>query len=173
MATAAPMPPSHGPRRSILDLAPLELHCMNALWPLGEGTVREIQRAMAPATPRAYTTVMTIMDRLARKGVVTRHKRGRAYVYRPNLTAEEAREHAVEQVVEGFFEGSGEALAAHLSSAGGRLAKRGPRLVDRPAAKEARTPERRAEIAEIPAAPREPAEEEVPRPAPALDVSLL
>jgi predicted transcriptional regulator len=88
---------------------------MNTLWPLGEGTVREIQQRLAPSRPRAYTTIMTIMDRLAHKGVVTRHKVGRAYLYRPNLTAEQARTHAVEQVVEGFFEGSAAALAAHLA----------------------------------------------------------
>ena len=42
--------------------------------------------------PRAYTTIMTIMDRLARKGVVERRKVSRAYVYRPNLSAEQARD---------------------------------------------------------------------------------
>ncbi len=90
---------------------------MNTLWPLGQGTVRQIQQHLAPWRPRAYTTIMTIMDRLARKGVVTRQKVGRAYLYRPNLSAEEARTHAIEQVVEGFFEGSAEALAAHLAGA--------------------------------------------------------
>jgi len=104
----------NGPRKSILDLAPLELDCMNTLWPLGEGTVRQIRQQLARSRPRAYTTIMTTMDRLAHKGVVTRHKVGRAYVYRANLSPQEARAHAIEQVVEGFFEGSAEALAAHL-----------------------------------------------------------
>jgi predicted transcriptional regulator len=90
---------------------------MNVLWSLKQGTVRDIQQAMAPILPRAYTTIMTIMDRLTRKGVVARVKRGRAYLYLPNLSAEEARGHAVEQVVEGFFDGSAEALSAHLSGA--------------------------------------------------------
>ena len=31
-----------GPRHSILDLAPLELECLSVLWPIGEGTVRDI-----------------------------------------------------------------------------------------------------------------------------------
>ena len=57
---------------------------------------------------------MTIMDRLARKGVVERRKVGRAYVYRPNLSAEEARAQALGQVVENFFGGSREALLAQL-----------------------------------------------------------
>ena len=103
-------------RRSILELAPLELRCMNALWELGEGSVRDIRDALAPSLPRAYTTIMTIMDRLAHKGVVERTKVGRAYLYRPNLSAQDARAHAVEQVVEHFFGGSAPALEALLTA---------------------------------------------------------
>ncbi|MFY9689053.1 MAG: BlaI/MecI/CopY family transcriptional regulator [Candidatus Acidiferrales bacterium] len=113
----------HVSRRSVLDLAPLELDCMNTLWPIGEGTVREIRDGLAPRRARAYTTIMTIMDRLARKGVVERRKKGRAYVYRPRLSAEEARAQALGQVIEGFFGGSKDALLAHLAnSAGARRA---------------------------------------------------
>ena len=101
-------------RHAVLDLAPLELDCMNMLWPMGEGTVREIRDALASRRPRAYTTIMTIMDRLARKGVVERRKTGRAYTYRPNLSAENARAQALSQVIESFFGGSKESLMAHL-----------------------------------------------------------
>jgi BlaI family penicillinase repressor len=104
------------PRRSLLDLAPLELDCMNTLWPIGEGTVREIRDLLAARRPRAYTTIMTIMDRLARKGVVERKKTGRAYVYRPRLSVEEARAQALGQVLENFFGGSKEALLAQLEN---------------------------------------------------------
>jgi predicted transcriptional regulator len=108
------------PRRALLDLAPLELDCMNTLWPMGQGTVREIRDRLAPRRPRAYTTIMTIMDRLARKGIVERRKVGRAYMYRPNLSAEEARGHALDQVIENFFAGSKEALLAQLNCDGPR-----------------------------------------------------
>jgi predicted transcriptional regulator len=104
-------------RRSILELAPLELDCMNALWSVGEGTVRQIQQIMLATRPRAYTTIMTILDRLTQKGVVAREKKGRAYLYRPNLTAEQARAHAIERIVDGFFDGSSQALAAQLADA--------------------------------------------------------
>lgn len=105
-------------RRSVLDLAPLELACMNALWPIGEASVRDIRAQMSAARPRAYTTIMTVMDRLARKGIVERRRVGRAWLYRPHLSAEEARAHAVAQIVEGFFGGSAAALAAQLSRTG-------------------------------------------------------
>src|SRR5277367_5084339 len=109
------------PRRALLDLAPLELDCMNTLWPMGQGTVREIRDRLAARRPRAYTTIMTIMDRLARKGIVERRKVGRAYMYRPNLSAEEARGHALDQVIENFFAGSKEALLAQLNCDGPRM----------------------------------------------------
>lgn len=107
---------SPGPRHSILDLAPLELECISVLWAVGEGTVRDIYQRLAISRPRAYTTVLTIMDRLARKGMVVRRKSGRAFLYQAKLSVEEARAKAVEQIVQGFFAGSPEALAAHLSS---------------------------------------------------------
>src|SRR6202453_4529005 len=106
------------PRRALLDLAPLELDCMNTLWPMGQGTVREIRDRLAPRRPRAYTTIMTIMDRLARKGIVERRKVGRAYMYRPNLSADNARAQALDQVIENFFAGSKEALLAQLDRTG-------------------------------------------------------
>ncbi len=112
----AGQPRTAGPRHSILDLAPLELECLSVLWPMGEGTVRDIHRALAASRPRAYTTVLTIMDRLDQKGIVTRRKVGRAFRYQARLSAEEARLKAVEKIVEGFFDGSPAALAAHLSS---------------------------------------------------------
>jgi predicted transcriptional regulator len=103
-------------RRAVLDLAPLELDCMNTLWPMGEGTVREIRERLAARRPRAYTTIMTIMDRLARKGIVERRRAGRAYIYRANLSAEDARAQALRQVVENFFGGSKEAAKAQLDA---------------------------------------------------------
>ena len=89
---------------------------MNALWRLGEATVRDIQAALATSRPRAYTTIMTILDRLAQKGVVERQKTGRAWLYKAQLSADQARTHAVARLVEGFFQGSNEALASHLSN---------------------------------------------------------
>jgi predicted transcriptional regulator len=62
------------------------------------------------------------MDRLEEKGIVERTRVGRAYRYRARLTAEEARLKAVEKIVQGFFDGSPAALAAHLSSTGTQVA---------------------------------------------------
>ena len=125
------MPNRQHPRRwrrhSILDLAPLEFDCMNVLWPLGEATVRDVRQALAPTRPRAYTTIMTILDRLAQKGVVARRKAGRAWVYRPNLSADEARRHAVAQLVDGLLRWLGGGACRASLTAHGRRRSQGPR----------------------------------------------
>jgi BlaI family transcriptional regulator, penicillinase repressor len=136
------------PRRSLLDLAPLELDCMNTLWPIGEGTVREIRDRLAARRPRAYTTIMTIMDRLARKGIVERAKAGRAYIYRPRLTVEDARAQALGQVLENFFGGSREALLAQLGN--GAVVRRAATAGAAPASTV--DPERRPESVALPVA---------------------
>ena len=165
---------SGGSRHSILDLAPLELDCMNALWPCEEATVREIREALRPTRPRAYTTIMTILDRLAQKGIVQRRKRGRAWVYRANVSADQARAHAVSQVVEGFFGGSAGALATHLTgqSTAGVEAKSIAACVPNArtvCAASARTEKRRAER---PSEQRSVPSPELPAPA-NLDPALL
>lgn len=102
-------------KRKLLELAPLELECMTALWRMQEGTVRDIREALAARHPRAYTTIMTIMDRLAQKQIVLRRRAGRAWRYQPRLSKQEARSHALAQVIESFFGGSTEELLKHLS----------------------------------------------------------
>ncbi|MEZ5362194.1 MAG: BlaI/MecI/CopY family transcriptional regulator [Bryobacterales bacterium] len=53
---------------------------MKILWSLADATVAEVQEQLNSFRPLAYTTVMTVLDRLTRKHVVTRRKRGRGYV---------------------------------------------------------------------------------------------
>ena len=52
-------------------------------------TVREVHAALTPARDVAYTTVMTVMDRLSRKAQVVQRKDGRAYLYRPRASRSE------------------------------------------------------------------------------------
>jgi predicted transcriptional regulator len=181
----ADVPHSASGRHSIIELAPLELDCMNALWPLGEATVRDIQEALVQIRPRAYTTIMTIMDRLARKGTVVRRKTGRAWVYRPNLSADEARASAVSRVIDGFFDGSSDALAVHISGRGAVWSAPSPvarthaehlreDAAEVPPAKRARpAPSPKSSTASISADAPEAAEHTPPPQAPVLDTSLL
>ena len=98
---------------------PLELRCLNALWTLGEGNVGDVQQALAPHKLLAYTTVMTLLERLLRKGAVTRKKHGRHFLYAPAVTKERLRRVAVRQLAEAFFDGSEPALIRYLETSGG------------------------------------------------------
>lgn len=65
---------------------------MDVLWSVpdeGVMTVREVHEALAGDRDVAYTTVMTVLDRLARKDVVTQERAGRAFRYRPRATRAE------------------------------------------------------------------------------------
>lgn len=104
------------PRKTYFELSPLELECMKVLWALREASVREIRaRLSAQRRPLAYTTVETIMDRLACKGAVTRRKQGKAHRYTPLYQKSAARAQGVAALVEHFFDGSRQALRAYLA----------------------------------------------------------
>ena len=95
---------------------PLELECLKTLWTLGEGNVNDVRQVLEPARGLAYTTVMTVLDRLAHKGVVSRRKVGRSFVYTPAVTRDALRRPAVRELLENFFDGSERALIAYLRS---------------------------------------------------------
>lgn len=63
-------------------LGELEQLVMESIWLRGEASVRQVQDDLAAREP-AYTTVMTVMNRLAEKAVLERERRGRAFIYRP------------------------------------------------------------------------------------------
>jgi len=90
---------------------------MKVLWSHGQGTVHDVRAVLFPRRPLAYTTVETLLQRLAGKGVLAREKRGRRHVYRPTLPAELFRERAIDRVVRDFFNGSRDLLRVHLESA--------------------------------------------------------
>ena len=64
-------------------LGPLETRVMEALWRAGTATAREVFTQLDEAW--AYTTVMTTLDRLHKKALLTREKEGLAYRYQPAL----------------------------------------------------------------------------------------
>lgn len=76
-------------------LGDLERTIMDRLWALDESdssaalTVRDIHESISQERDIAYTTVMTVLDRLTKKGLVTRERDGRAWRYQPVSTSEE------------------------------------------------------------------------------------
>ena len=96
---------------------PLEMLCLQALWSLGEANVREVQAVVSRTRRLAYTTIMTVLERLVRKGRLTRRKAGRAFVYSLQASRETMRRAAIRELVDGFFDGSEEELIRFLTRA--------------------------------------------------------
>ena len=94
------------------NLTPLELEIMQVLWDHGPATVADV----LPHLPggQAYTTVMTMLGILLKKGKVKRTAAGRAYKYRPAVTRERATGHAVDDLLKRVFAGSTDALVMSL-----------------------------------------------------------
>jgi len=83
-------------------LGQLEATVMERLWASESSVaVRDVLEDLQKGRAIAYTTVMTVLDNLHRKGMVTREKAGRAYRYRPAYTREEHTAALMEQVLAG------------------------------------------------------------------------
>lgn len=105
------------PRTARAIPPPLELRCLNALWRLGEANVQAVREWLAPQKPLAYTTVMTMLDRLTRKRMLSRRKVGRSFLYSPVVSRDEIRRLAVQELKDALFDGRIEDLAAFLGAA--------------------------------------------------------
>ena len=83
-------------------LGPLELRILDGLWERGSATVRELLET--DYQDLAYTTLMTTLDRLFKKGLLARTEEGRAFRYAPRISREElhreAASHAVRQLLD-------------------------------------------------------------------------
>ena len=76
-----------------ISLGPLEDEIMRILWGRNQATVRDVQEELTRrGTNLAYTTVMTVMARLATKRILSRKRAGRSFVYRARVSADEFRE---------------------------------------------------------------------------------
>lgn len=95
-------------------LTPLELDIMKAVWNNPPVSVKTVQAAIRPRRPLAYTTVMTTMDRMFKKGFLIRKQKARAYVYEPAMPYADVREAEVERLIHDYFAGSRENLVDYL-----------------------------------------------------------
>src|ERR671925_772937 len=75
------------------DIAPisgeLQFQVMSAVWRLGRGTVEQVRRELPPRYRGAYNTIQTVLNRLAERGLLSRHKAGAAIEYRARLSEDE------------------------------------------------------------------------------------
>jgi len=95
-------------------LGRLEFELMKILWSRGECNVREAGNQLE--RPLAYTTVMTTLDRLYKKGLLERRLQDRAYVYSARQTREEWERQRAEHLLAGFFAGANPSTDLLLST---------------------------------------------------------
>ncbi len=92
----------HPFRSTSRQLGPLEQRMLDGLWARGSATVRELVEG--DYRDLAYTTVMTTLDRLFKKGLLKRSEEGRAFRYAPRFSREElhreAASHAFRQLLD-------------------------------------------------------------------------
>jgi predicted transcriptional regulator len=94
-------------------LGPLERAVMDAMWRGGHLSVREVQAQLL--NPAAYTTVMTTLDRLFKKGLVHRTRDGRAFLYTAALERHELESTMTTGLVNGMLSGGPGATRPFLS----------------------------------------------------------
>lgn len=91
---------------------PAELELLNILWEHGPSTVREVMERMAK--PRGYTTVMSLMQVMYEKKLLTRKQEGRAFRYAPKTTQEKTLGKMLGDLLGRAFDGSSSTLVQHL-----------------------------------------------------------
>lgn len=80
-------------------LGDLETDIMEIIWKKGDLTVRQIYEIFQKKRYSAYTTVMTVMSRLADKGLLEKIKQGNAFVYRATTTRDEFTKSTLQKVI--------------------------------------------------------------------------
>jgi BlaI family transcriptional regulator, penicillinase repressor len=94
---------------------PAELEILKILWDSGPLTVREVLDLLNQSgPPRAYTSIMSLLNVMADKGLLDREPEGRAFRYQPAVERSKTLGSLVGDVWQRAFEGSTSSLVAHL-----------------------------------------------------------
>jgi BlaI family penicillinase repressor len=95
-------------------LTPQELRIMKVIWERGGANVKEICDVLSRRRETAYTTVLTFVNILERKGVLERRRQGRRYFYRPIFTKPQAIRNQVDDLLSRYFENNPKKLLETL-----------------------------------------------------------
>lgn len=101
-------------RRASRHPTELELEILKVLWRAGPASVRQVRDALVPFRDLAYTSVMTIMTIMTRKGYLRRNKAGGSYVYKAAIKEQKASRGMLQDIVDRVFAGSAVAVMQHL-----------------------------------------------------------
>jgi len=93
---------------------PAELEVLQVIWEQGPSTVREVMTVLNSKRPRAYTSVMSLMNVMAEKGLLGQKPKGRAFVYSARISRAKILSRMVSDLLNRAFDGSASALVTHL-----------------------------------------------------------
>lgn len=112
------MPRRRKKTNGIHALGDLEMDIMGIAWDLKEATVKDVFEVMYERRRLAYTTIMTVMNRLAIKKILGQDKSTVPYVYTPLVQRDQIAHSMVDEVVERVMDGSSTAVISYLMDKG-------------------------------------------------------
>ena len=99
-------------------LGKFDLEIMHIVWDRGKATVQEVKDALSEAHPAAYSTFLTMMRRMEKKGVLEHdmHEDGKTYVYRPLISREEVSTSMFQDIYHRLFRDSSDRLVDGINA---------------------------------------------------------
>ena len=95
-------------------LGELEEEVMECVWQYGPVSVRDVHKCLLEKRDIAYTTIMTVMSRLAEKGLLLRHPEGRAFIYSAATPRDEYCADVVKDFMDGMLVAASRPVLAHF-----------------------------------------------------------
>ena len=97
--------------------ADFELQILGVLWEHGSATVRQVMERLPDGKERAYTSVLSVMQVMQKKGLLAvERQEGLAYVYKPKVRREQVVRPLLNGLVDRVFGGSPRVAIQHLLS---------------------------------------------------------
>ena len=101
-------------KKNLSPLGETEMEVLQHIWALKNAMVAQVHARVLETRKVAYTTIMTVMKKLADKGYLTFQKDGATYVYAPARSQEDVQQSLISSLVDKAFQGSPAALIQTL-----------------------------------------------------------
>lgn len=92
----------------------LQMEVMRALWRLEGGSVEDVRQALRPRQRGAYTTVQTVLNRLAERGLLARERRGKSILYTPKISEADYYSRSLRETLDEASDDARRSALAHL-----------------------------------------------------------
>jgi len=101
-------------KASLAGLGELQRAVLEIVWERGEATVHDVLGQLGPRRKLAYTTVLTVLQKLEKAGWLEHRSAGKSYVYTPAVSREQAGAGSVRGLLKRVFAGDAVAMFQHL-----------------------------------------------------------